>query len=223
MNGARIRVCKTFFSNTLDFKDRSIRTSLTKKTESGFIEGEKRGKHGKQPTVDPEIKESVRNFIRNIPRIESHYLRSQTTREFIESGKNLSDLYRDYKEEREKELKKYANQVMFNRIFNTEFNISFFVPKKDQCDLCESMKNCADDETKAEIEDRYNEHLKEKELSRQEKESDKLKPNVACYDLQAVMPLPKGFVSSFHYKSKINCYNFTITDLKVENVECYSQ
>lgn len=67
----------------------------------------------------------------------------------------------------------------------------------------------------------YNEHLQEKELSRQEKELDKVEPNVACYDLQAVMPLPKGFVSSFYYKSKLNCYNFTITDLKTNNVECY--
>jgi hypothetical protein len=221
VNGQRIRVCKTFFSNTLDFKERSIRTVLAKKTDTGFLEEEKRGKHGKQPTVDPEIKESVRSFIRNIPRIESHYLRAQTTREFIESGKNLSDLYRDYKEERENEGKKYANQVMFNRIFNTDFNISFFIPKKDQCDFCERMKNCVDDEKKKEIEERYNAHLQEKELSRQEKDVDKVKPNVACYDLQAVMPLPKGFVSSFYYKSKINCYNFTITDLKVQNVECY--
>lgn len=73
VNGVRIRICKTFFSNTLDFKHRSVRTCLTKKTQLGFIEEEKREKHGKQPSVEPEIKESVRNFIRNITRIESHY------------------------------------------------------------------------------------------------------------------------------------------------------
>lgn len=30
---------------------------------------------------------------------------------------------------------------------------------------------------------------------------------VAVYDLQAVMPIPKGQISSFYYKSKINCFN----------------
>lgn len=219
----RIRVCKTFFKATLDINDRPIRTALTKKTETGFLEGDMRGKHGNQPTVDIEIKDGVRNFIKAIPRIESHYLRAQSTREYIESGKSLADLYRDYKEDRERQQLPFANLVMFNRIFNGEFNISFYVPKKDQCDLCESFKN-ADEERKQELLNSYNLHQKEKELSRKEKDADKRNPNgayVAVYDLQAIMPLPKGLISSFYYKSKMNCFNFTISDLNAKNVECY--
>lgn len=220
VNKTRIRVCKTFFKATIDINDRPIRTALTKKTETGFVEGDMRGKHDKHPTVDPEIKDSVRNFIIAIPRVESHYLRAQTTREFIESGKSLADLYRDYKESREKLCLPFANAVMFNRIFNGEYNISFYVPKKDQCDLCESFKN-ADEECKKTLVESYNQHQEEKVLSRKEKDVDKNKPNVAVYDLQAVMPLPKGMASSFYYKSKINCYNFTVSDLYAKHAECF--
>ncbi|KAK5647942.1 hypothetical protein RI129_002834 [Pyrocoelia pectoralis] len=181
-----------------------------------------REKHGKQPTVDPKIKESVRKFIRAIPRIESHYLRAQTKREYIESGKSLADLHRDYKEERERQRLPAAHIVMFNRIFNEEFNISFYIPKKDQCDLCESYKN-ADEEEKKKLVVAYNNHLNQKELSRQEKDTDKKNQNgtyVAVYDLQAVMPVPKGLVSSFYYTSKLNyCFFWNETEGKRGAIE----
>lgn len=35
------------------------------------------------------------------------------------------------------------------------------------------------------------------------------------------MPVPKGQISSFYYKSKLNCYNFTISDLNAKHVDCY--
>lgn len=89
-----------------------------KKNEKGFLEYEIRGKHGKQPTVDPEVKHGARKFNENIPRIESHYLRAQTTREFIYSNKCLVDLYRDYKEARQRGNLTFANSAMFNRIFH---------------------------------------------------------------------------------------------------------
>lgn len=107
----------------------------------GFVESDLRGKHTNHATVSPEIKNSVRVFINAIPRMESHYLRKQTSREFIEGGKTLADLYRDYKALREEVNLPYAHPTMFYRIFKQEFNISFFIPKKDQCDLCESYKN----------------------------------------------------------------------------------
>ncbi|CAG9769320.1 unnamed protein product [Ceutorhynchus assimilis] len=172
VNSNRIRVCKKFFKATLDINDRPIRTTVMKKSDTGFLFQDRRGKHGKQPVVAPEIKDSVRRFISAIPRIESHYLRAQTTREYIEGGKSSADLYRDYKEERERHHLPIANSVMFNRIFNGEFNISFYAPKKDQCDQCESYKN-SNQEGKAKLVDSYNLHLEEKKLSREQKSIDK--------------------------------------------------
>lgn len=77
----------------------------------------------------------------SISRIESHYLRANTTREYIDGGLTIAHLHRDYKRLRESENKEAANYDSYFRIFNTEFNISFFVPKKDQCDICEQYKN----------------------------------------------------------------------------------
>lgn len=54
-------------------------------------------------------------------------------------------------------------------------------------------------------------------LVRQEKEKDKNETSedtIVCYDLQAVIPLPNGNVSTFYYKSKLNVYNFTVFDIK---------
>ena len=84
LDGLLIRVCKKIFKSTLDLNDRPIKTALSKKSYSGFIAGELRGKHGNHPTISSEVKESVRNSINSIPRVESHYLRAQTTREYIQ-------------------------------------------------------------------------------------------------------------------------------------------
>ncbi|CAG9814764.1 unnamed protein product [Phaedon cochleariae] len=96
-------------------------------------------------------------------------------------------------------------------------NNGFFSPKKDQCDLCESYKNASNDE-RIKLEEKYNKHSEEKDLSRKVKTEDKEKAKehgviLAVYDLQAVLPVPMGQTSAFFYKSRLNCYNFTITNI----------
>lgn len=44
---------------------------------------------------------------------------------------------------------------------------------------------------------------------------------VAVYDLQAVLQLPRGEVSVFYYKSKLNNFNFTVSELGVDHTECF--
>lgn len=98
INEVNVRVCKFFFMATLDINNRVIRTVVTKLNE-GFLQEDLRGKHGHHFKVDSAIKDGVVAHINTIPRIDSHYLRAQTTREFIEGGKSLADLHRDYKNE----------------------------------------------------------------------------------------------------------------------------
>lgn len=47
---------------------------------------------GRHPTIDPQIKQRVIDFINSIPTIESLNLRAQTTREFISSEKSLTEM-----------------------------------------------------------------------------------------------------------------------------------
>lgn len=124
-------------------------------------------------------------------------------------------MHRVYVNDRKAIGKPAASYDIYSRIFNKEYNISFFIPKKDQCELCESYKNAVGDK-KVELEVEYAHHLEQKKLSRAEKKADiatsKNDDNtiVAIYDLQAVMPAPSGDVSAFFYKSKLNCLNLTV-------------
>lgn len=96
------------------------------------------------------------------------------------------------------------------------------MPKKDLCATCVSYDNAGEEE-KENLKAKYDEHLMEKQLSRTEKKHDKENASglVAVYDLQAVVQLPKGDVSLFYYKSKLNVFNFTIYNLKTNSCECY--
>lgn len=98
------------------------------------------------------------------------------------------------------------------------------MPKKDLCELCSIYKNLTASERES-MESKYLEHQEEKRLSRLEKEMEKKKVDkkfvVACYDLQAVLPLPMCKTSAFYYKSKLNVCNFTICDLAKDYCECY--
>ncbi|KAJ8926235.1 hypothetical protein NQ314_021423 [Rhamnusium bicolor] len=134
---------------------------LSKKKNLVFFEDDQRGKHGKHKKVDPEIKADMRRHINSIPRVESHYLRAQTKREFIEGGKSLADIFEDYKQNCISQNRPYGNRVMFSPIFNMVYNISFFSPKKDQCELCTAFQ-LANNDGKESLRQRYDEHHQEK-------------------------------------------------------------
>lgn len=222
----RVRVCKLFFRNTLDINDRPIRTVFEKKCKlAGAVMAEdKRGKHGKQPKMHEDIKNRVINHINKIPKVESHYTRKNTAKHYIEGGKTITDIYNDYVGDCQKDNVTFCNFNYFYNIFNNDFNLSFFKPKKDQCETCVAYEN-APETDKVNLKENYDQHLVEKELSRKEKECDKQalvgKALLAVYDLQAVMPLPKGECSAFYYSSKLNVLNFTITSLLEKTTECY--
>lgn len=105
-------------------------------------------------------------------------------------------MHRHYSEQRRAIGKAVASYDCHSRIFNKAFNIGFFITKKDQSDLCESYTNVAAAD-KEKLESRYNEYLKEKELSRAENAKDKKKTEkseiiLTIYDLQAVLPVPNN-------------------------------
>lgn len=128
--GVRIRVCKTFLRNTLGITDRPIRTIITKKEEALFVPEDGRGRHKNHAKLDDEIRQSVKDHINSIPRIESHYLRQNTSKEFIEGGLTISEMHRNYEQHRIASGKPAATYPIYAKIFNTDFNIGFFKPKK---------------------------------------------------------------------------------------------
>lgn len=135
-------------------------------------------------------------------------------------------MYRQYKEWCGLNNKSIVKQWAYDHIFQTEFNIAFHKPKKDQCSLCLSYNN-ADGEDKAKLCDSFNRHLREKELCRQEKKADieSCKNDdstiVCCFDMQAVLQTPSGNDSLFFYKRRLNVYNCTVYDIVTKQAHCY--
>ncbi|KAJ0172673.1 hypothetical protein K1T71_011812 [Dendrolimus kikuchii] len=204
ISGEKTRVCKLFFKNTLGINNRPIETALKKKNSNTNISMKNnRGTHSNHYAVDESIKNGIKLFIESIPKIESHYIRANSKRNYIDGIKAVTDLHRDYVEKCKSQNVPYGTYITFYRIFTKDFNISFFTPKKDLCDICEAYKNITDEEKESKKQD-YELHLKVKNLSRIEKEKEKNKFFlVAVYDLQAVFQCPKGDVSVFYYKSKL--------------------
>ncbi|XP_049693296.2 uncharacterized protein LOC126053898 [Helicoverpa armigera] len=227
-DGQSVRVCKTFLINTLGISPRTIRTVIdAKKLNDGIIPEDRRGKHDKHCKLDNEVIKAVRDHIESIPKVESHYLRANTTRLFIDGGLTIAELHRNYKEVQAQNNKPAVNYDAYQRIFNHDFNIGFFRPKKDLCDQCVAYENAPAQE-KEKLYASYKVHQEEKSLSRIEKDRDMKEcqdpqsTNIVCtYDLQAVLPCPLGNSSAFFYKSRLNCYNFTISNAKDRETKCY--
>jgi len=90
--------------------------------------------------------------------------------------------------------KNIAIQAIYRKIFNEEYNFSFHIPKKDQCNICVKYDKgvvegtITDNETTI-----YDEHQKQKMRARKEKKIDKYSGKksketvVATFDLQAVL------------------------------------
>lgn len=76
--------------------------------------------------------------------------------------------------------------------------------------MCVSYEN-SNDSQKILIEDKYRTHLKEKELNRKEKLNDRINADtvnkVVVYDLEAVLPCPRGDTKGLIPAYYTNFYN----------------
>lgn len=126
--------------------------------------------------------------MKSVPRVGNHYLWAQTNKEFIEGRKTISQLHKDYQLESQLQNKHSANYHIYSDIFNKAFNISLLWQKK--CRLC-FQYGTGDEQTKDQMKKEYGKHLKEKIVSRKEKDSNKLSANNLCkvvwFDMQVVL------------------------------------
>lgn len=90
------------------------------------------------------FKRDVHEHVESVPRIKSYYFRTETTKQFIYGWKSLADLHRDYVILCKEQNFQFAKINMYSRIFDKEYNISFYIPKKDQYSQCEVYKNSDD-------------------------------------------------------------------------------
>lgn len=210
LNGQRVQVCKPFYTGTLCISQKPIYTVHKNKTATNTLRESTQGKHKKRVT-SPDDTDFVKEHINMLPRVQSHYCRKRSNKEYLESELNIKKLYEMYLEYANEKEKSPVSFCIYRKIFCNCFNIAFHKPRKDRCDTCEEMKVKKDENRVDEEEERaYINHLNEKEYMRKEKEKDKEsgKPLI-CFDLENVLTCPKADIKSFFYKSKLNVYNMT--------------
>ncbi|KAE8743411.1 hypothetical protein FOCC_FOCC010982 [Frankliniella occidentalis] len=169
VQGRKIRVCKTMFLSTLHICNGWITTALKKLDKgTGTISPDKRGNNKKPPKPEKvELKESVREHIRGLPRTPSHYTRATSNKEYLtEDISSIADMHSLYEnwmlENHPGKIK--ATYRQYADIFNSDFNISFFIAKKDQCDECVRWENASETE-KEDMKLAFDQHILNKDLA----------------------------------------------------------
>lgn len=128
--------------------------------------GPKSGKHEKLDTATTDF---LKERLKDLPTVYSHYCRSTATykdKKFLHPGTTISQLLRKYQQAAATAGVRAVGIKRFTDVFH-EGKYSVFIPRKDQCDVCVSFKH--GNITKAE----YDEHVNKKDEARQEKSRDK--------------------------------------------------
>lgn len=108
-------------------------------------------RHEGKPNNRPHsIRDGVKNFIRkhisSFPAVDSHYVRENTKKKYLENNFSISKIHKLYFEwildEPSTSNTCHDNKInAFLRQFTDIFSLSFFKPKRDQCDACEIYRN----------------------------------------------------------------------------------
>lgn len=219
-NGVRERVCQVLFLNTLTLGTWCLHNWTTL---------------GKDQNIDPPGTENVnlphairtktrhesdrsvlRNFFMELPKMESHYCRVSSTKNYLEPiWQSKAALYRSYIQYCDDKSVKCLSMKTFHEEFASN-NLSLYSPKKDQCDLCVSYKAGNKDEQL------YNQHIIKKNRARDEKSSDKSTArHVFTMDLQSILLCPMLKASKIYYKKKLVVHNFTLFNLVTKDAYCF--
>ena len=170
-NAERIRrVCKQFFMSTLGIGHSPISEAVRGCSETGRFDGDdKRGKHvAVNKTKDSEL-ELVRKHIESFPKMPSHYTRQDSKKEYLDQGLNINKMYNLYVQNPPVNP---VSPTVYRRMFGTEYNLSYFKPRKDQCELCTKYL-VADDTVKREMKNAYEQHTAMKKQCQDAKVVDK--------------------------------------------------
>lgn len=222
------KVCQKFFLDTLSISNQVVKTVIAKRDPlKSTVNADKRGKNACTRKIPRSVEKSVIDHIKSFQTIESHYCRVSTKKEYLPSNLNIKIMYKLYLEIcTKKNFLTPVRESMYRHLFCTRFNLAFFKPKKDLCQLCEKFKH-ANEALQKSMEKEMEIHQKNKTEARNKKEADKEKAKqdksicAAVYDLQKVLQCPKTENSLAYYKSKLAAYNLSVYDLATKTGHCF--
>ncbi|XP_055912304.1 uncharacterized protein LOC129946218 [Eupeodes corollae] len=221
------------FLNTFSISAQTIRTVFEKIAMSNgiILSPDKRGQHFRPVN---ELRENSKMFVKEhielFPLVESHYCRKDSNKKYLSNEiKSVGEMFRLYEEWFESRGYDLINKVtlrQYRDIFNFNFNLSFYVPKKDQCDFCLKYENMTPEE-KIASKFENDQHLFNKQKARELKEADKTAAQAssatvtACFDFEKILSTTTANASCFYYKRKLEVYNFTVYELASHEANCY--
>ncbi|XP_045506089.1 uncharacterized protein LOC123702390 isoform X2 [Colias croceus] len=214
------KVCLKFLLNTLDIKQKYLYNIITE-AAYGSSKDDLRGKHVPANKTPEIIVEETRNYIKSLPYLPSHYCRKNSKRFYLpQEFRNMSNLYKIYKESMIREDKRLIGERVFQKIFQ-EYNIGFHIPRKDKCAKCVRFEK-----EKGEKEEEKLAHLKDKEETYERFQAHQKiqNGNILCvsFDLQKVLNTPYGQSMLLYYSRKLAVYNLTFYESGTREGYCYT-
>ncbi|XP_073956599.1 uncharacterized protein [Choristoneura fumiferana] len=217
------------FINTLAVTTRILKTAWKKYDGSTIIEEDQRGRHDNHKTIlTDSMIQSVCDHVRAFTPVESHYTRKSSQKLYLPGELSIAKMHKLYLEwfDADKYTCKASKERQYRDIVNSNFNLGFHIPKKDQCDECHifrQKKNATEQEKVA-----FEQHERNKKIARNMKSQDKKtavesngKVVTAVFDFQKVLSCPHGDINVFYYKRKLSCFNFTVFDMGKKKAVCY--
>ena len=112
----------------MDISDQMVYTAHLKAVNpEGICNSDKKGTHQSRPnkTKEQDLIE-IRKHIESFPRMESHYCRKSTQKEYLPSDMSLAKMYHLFQAEYTEQNLVPPSFFVYRKIFNTEYNLSFF-------------------------------------------------------------------------------------------------
>lgn len=223
-NTEQLPVCRSMFLNTVGLRSFSVQSWVKQSTCGMSMNKEDLNKsrvdRSYRVHAFDNAKRFLINFLLELPKQPSHYVRKDTNKLYLEqqvvSFKLLFDLYKSTCNEKNQQS---LGRMTFAKHFK-EQNLALFSPKKDQCDMCLEHEHGNIDAEK------WNRHIENKKKIRSEKEGDVERAKrgeiiLLTMDLQAVKPAPYLNATAIYFKTKLSCHNFTVYDIATRQTTCY--
>jgi len=128
-----VRVCQKFFCMTLAISKKTVQYALKNRNSLGHFElPNVEGSRKAVNKTSDERESLVREHIESFPQMESHYCRANTVATYLSPELNISEMHRLYLHDFcvQRNITDPVTKGIYRRIFVSDFNIRFFVPKK---------------------------------------------------------------------------------------------
>lgn len=218
--GKRLQVCHKMFLGTFSLNEKMVRDWIDSKEDFGLRENplaiQKRKNASRQKSEANQIllerKIRLLTFLIDYPKLESHYCRKDTEKEYFETThQTLTDLYKQYADLCKQDDSLPLSFPVFSGTLKN-LNFCIFKPRKDQCDQCIGYKT-----GNLSIE-KFLEHRENVKRAGIEKDNDvRAAINkliiLLCMDVEGVVLCPKLLASALYFKSKLQLHNFTLYDI----------